>query len=126
MSGVFPTTLPGIELKWTRKPVFSTKIQKSSSGRELRTSWYASPIYEFTCSVEFLRQGAISSGTFNEAGTLYSFFETQRGAWDSFQLTDPFDGTTRTCRFQEDSLELQQMGYKGFWEIKTVKLVTVR
>jgi hypothetical protein len=127
MSGSFPTNLPGLKINVTRKPIYSTKIQRSASGRELRVAWYATPLYEYTMEFDILRQGTLETGgsAFTELATITNFFNAQLGAWDSFNYTDPYDGTVRLCRFKEDSLEFQKIA-QNRWELKKLALITVR
>lgn len=61
-NAVFPA-LPG--LKWGAKktPVWSTNIQKSANGRELRAAYYSYPQWRFSLSFEVLRtKAAINEG----------------------------------------------------------------
>lgn len=125
MSGTFPTNLPGLKINVTRRPIFNTKIQTSRSGKELRVAWYATPLYEYTMEFELLRQGTISGAVYTELATVLAFFEAQKGAWDTFNYTDPYDAVTRVCRFVEDSLEFQKISTNR-WELKKLKLISVK
>lgn len=125
MSAVPFPTLAGAQITVRRNPKWSTKIQKANSGKELRTSWQSRPIYEFTVTFEFLRQGnQPGAGVFSEAATLVDFYNARRGAWDTFLFTDPHDGTVRTVRFADDHLELERFT-AYHWKSTGIKLVEV-
>lgn len=115
----FPT-LAGVQINVRRAAKWSTKVQAAASGKELRTSWRSRAIYEFQVTFEFLRQG----GGRTEAATLADFYNRMRGAWDTFYFVDPIDGTTRTCRFADDHLELEKFSSRH-WKTSGVKLVEV-
>ena len=85
-NAVFPT-FPG--LKWGRKKtaVWSTNIQKSASGREIRSAYYTYPQWKFSLSFEVLRTKA----SINELEKLAGFFNERRGSFDSFLYEDPTD-----------------------------------
>lgn len=85
-NAVFPT-FPG--LKWGRKRTafWSTNIQKSASGREIRSAYYTYPQWKFSLSFEVLRTKA----SINELEKLAGFFNERRGSFDSFLYEDPAD-----------------------------------
>lgn len=87
-NAIFPT-LPG--LKWGRKktPVWSTNVQKSSNGREMRASYYSYPQWRFSLSFEVLR----TRTAINELEQLAGFFNARRGSFESFLYEDPADNT---------------------------------
>ncbi|WP_025041030.1 DUF2460 domain-containing protein [Nitrosospira briensis] len=80
---VFPT-LPGLAWSTGKHPIFKTKIQESVSGRELRSSFQAYPLWRFTLSYEFLR-----GDSNDDLKKLLAFFLVVRGSWDSFLYSDP-------------------------------------
>lgn len=125
-NSVFPSTLPGIDIKVSRRAIYSTKIQTARSGKELRASWWATPRYAYTLTLNFVRQAGFSSVTpSDEAATLVAFFETHRGAWDSFLFDDPYDAVQRRVRFNGDELELERLANKA-WDGKTISLISVK
>ncbi len=87
MSNSVLPDLPG--LKWGQKktPVFSTRIQRTTSGREARAAFYQYPIYVFDLSYEVLRDDTLH----NELKQLLGFYLTRQGAFDSFLYQDPSD-----------------------------------
>ena len=86
-TNIFPD-LPG--LSWSRKktPIWSTKVQTSASGKELRTSYFSFPKYQFSLSYEVLRETGQA-----ELQALIGLFNKCRGSFDTFLYTDPDDCT---------------------------------
>lgn len=84
-NAVFPA-LPGISFGTTKTPIWSTKIQRAVSGKELRTALYSYPIYKIGLSYEVLRAGAEA-----ELQQLVGFFNSRKGSFDSFLYSDPSD-----------------------------------
>ncbi len=125
MSGTFPQTLPGIKMDFARESIFATKLQESRSGKELATAWWSLPKYRYTVNIEFLRQGLQLNGNYSEMATLVNFYEAQKGQYDIFQFTDPYNGTVQTCRFEADAMEFARDGY-GIWTVKTMRFRTVK
>lgn len=87
-NAVFPT-LPGLKWGIKKMPQWSTRAQKSASGRELRGSFYSFPIWHFSLSFEVLRAGT----AFQEIQTLIGFFNARRGSFDTFLYEDPDENT---------------------------------
>ena len=83
---VFPN-LPGMDIAIKRTPVYATKIQTASSGKELRASFQSTPRYRYALPLNFLRQ-AVLNATNDEVDQLLTFFGAQKGRWDSFWLPD--------------------------------------
>lgn len=87
-NAIFPT-LPGLKWGVTKTPIWSTQVQKSTSGRELRAGYYSYPLWKFSLSFEVLRnkQGLA------ELEKLAGFFNARRGSLESFLYEDPTDNT---------------------------------
>lgn len=87
-SAVFPTF---VGLKWSSKktPGFSTKMQKSIGGKELRAAFYSYPEWSFELSYELLRDGQ----GFTELKDLVGFFLARQGSFDSFYYREPSDNS---------------------------------
>lgn len=83
---LFPA-LPGLSWGVIKAPMWSTTIQRSASGKEVRTSFYDRPIWNFQLVYEFLR----GSNGRAEFQTLVAFYNRQKGAFESFLFTDPTD-----------------------------------
>lgn len=88
-NSVYPT-LAGAQKEVDRVPVYSSIVQRESSGRELRVNTQTAARYKYRLSYDFLRQD-YSGG--DELATLSNFFATHRGSWDSFLFTDPKEST---------------------------------
>jgi uncharacterized protein (TIGR02217 family) len=84
---VFPL-LPGQLFLQYKKPEWSTTIQESKSGRELRASGWSSPKWHFKVKYEFVRH---RPPTQNELFQLYSFFNKRQGQFLDFHYFDPTD-----------------------------------
>lgn len=87
-NAVFPT-LPGLGWSVTKQPNWSTRIQKSVSGRELRAQFYAAPLYKIGLTYEVLR----AATAYAELQSLMGFFNNRQGSFDSFLYTDPTDNS---------------------------------
>lgn len=82
---VFPT-LPGLSWQTVKTPIWSTAVQKSASGREIRSALYANPLWKFSLSYEFLRAGAAQ-----ELQQLVALFNLCKGQFGTFLFSDPTD-----------------------------------
>lgn len=78
-------------MKWdqTKTPIFSTRIQQSTSGKQLRAAFFEYPLYQYDLSYEVLRDDSLH----NELQTLMGFYLQRQGAFDSFLYVDPSDNT---------------------------------
>ncbi|WON81469.1 DUF2460 domain-containing protein [Acinetobacter sp. UGAL515B_02] len=80
---LFPEICIGYD--FVRKPVFSTNIMTSISGRELRARHYAVPRYEFSLQIPVLRESK------KELQKIENFFLDRFGSFDSFLFKAPLD-----------------------------------
>lgn len=85
-TAVFPT-LPGLAWSSFKRPTFSTRISKRTSGREVRAANYAYPLYAFELTYEVLR----AATAYQELQQLMGFFLQRQGQFDSFLYLDPTD-----------------------------------
>ncbi|HVH76767.1 MAG TPA: DUF2460 domain-containing protein [Stellaceae bacterium] len=76
-------TLIGASYPAIRTPKFSTRVQRSVSGREVRISDFAYPIWEFTLPFAYLPLA--------DWQNLLGFFLQRTGAWDTFLFDDGAD-----------------------------------
>ncbi len=90
---VFPS-MPGLKWGSVKTPMWSTKIQHSASGRELRAAYYSAPLWKISLSYEVLRSGALA-----ELQTLVGFFNARKGSFDSFLYADPEDSSALNQTF---------------------------
>jgi hypothetical protein len=81
-----------------RTPIFATKIQTASSGKELRASFQSTPRYRYSLPLNFLRQAVLNAGT-DEVAMLLNIFNAAKGRWDSFLYTDPYSNTAVNTPF---------------------------
>jgi len=126
VSGTFPT-LPGLDIAVKRTEIYSTLVQAGATGKEQRSSFQSTPRYQFDLTFNFFRQTAFSAQTtFDELASLVTFFETQKGQWDTFSFTDPVDSTVRTCRFAQDTLDIQRIVSLCWKGASAVKLISTK
>jgi hypothetical protein len=122
---VFPV-LPGITWNVLKAPAWSTKVQQSVAGKELRAQFFSRPLYTWTLIYEMLR----SSATL-ELQTLIGFFNARQGKYDSFLFNDPADNNVAAHGFgvgdgATTAFQLQRTvgGYVtdplGIWPVYTV------
>lgn len=118
MSNAILPALPyGIRV--TKTPFFTTTVQAASSGRELRASRQSAVRYRYT----FEAEGLLVAPT-NQVQALLDHFEAHRGRWDSFLMTDPYDGVQRRVRFDQDDLEFTRVA-SGIWSVQPFEIITV-
>lgn len=84
-NAVFPV-LPGLTWDVMKIPTWSTRVQQSVSGKEIRLATFSYPIWHFKLIYELLRDDAT-----NELTTLMGFYNQRQGAFDSFLYRDPSD-----------------------------------
>lgn len=113
-TNLFPD-LPG--LSWGRKktPIWSTKVQTSASGKELRASYYSYPKWQFSLAYEVLRD----TGE-DEIQALIGLFNKCKGSYGSFFYTDPDDCAVTVQAFGSGDGVAKTFGlvrvYAGFVE----------
>lgn len=78
--------LPGQTFLIEKGPQWSTRVQTSKSGRELRSSAWSAPIWNFKVAYELLRD---RQPTFDELNRLYAFFNERKGRFGEFFYLDP-------------------------------------
>ncbi len=93
-SSVFPI-LPGMAWGVIKRPRFSTIVQKTASGREIRSALMSYPLWEFSLSFEVLR----GSNGYTEMQTLAGFFNQLLGSYDTFLFNDPTDNSVTAQPF---------------------------
>lgn len=86
---IYPS-LRGLEFPVVRTPTFSTIIQTSQNGREVRLANRAAPIFKWELSYDFL--SLIDAQ--NSYKTLLGFYEAHFGAFDSFLFSSQDDNAT--------------------------------
>jgi uncharacterized protein (TIGR02217 family) len=85
-TAVFPTfNLPNIGWPIKRAPMWSTKIQESISGKEVRLAYYTYPKYKYVIDLNAL-QSIVSA---NDFATFLGFYNLRQGQFDTFLYSDP-------------------------------------
>jgi uncharacterized protein (TIGR02217 family) len=87
--GVLPA-LTGLGWSVTKIPTFQTRVQRSTSGRELRALDYPFPLWQFSLVYDFLRDTPTGSGD-GELRILMGFYAACQGAFQTFLYNDPTD-----------------------------------
>lgn len=82
MSGIFPA-LVGQTYPVSRRAIFSTRVQRSVSGREVRISDYPYPIWEWALKFDYLAP--------DDWATLVAFVAAMQGSYESFLYVDEED-----------------------------------
>ncbi|MEY2668868.1 MAG: hypothetical protein RJA59_1506 [Pseudomonadota bacterium] len=125
-SNLFPS-LPGLDVKVSREPRYSTQVYESVSGREVRVSWRTQPRIRYTLRFNFARtytQAPAPYTSYSEMGVLLSFLDTHLGSFDSFLYADPYTGSQVRVRLVEDSLKMTQV-VSGIWAVEQLQMETV-
>lgn len=84
MSNLIYPSLPGLTWPVGRTPVYSTGVQSSVSGREVRLSKWAFARYKYKLKYEVLRENAGNTDLQQIAG----LFGRMRGQYDTFLFKD--------------------------------------
>lgn len=93
-NAIFPT-LPGLQYPIGKRPVTSTHVDETVSGREFAWSAWTYPRISFTLQYEFLRDAA----SWQEVQALAGFFMARGGRLDDFLLYDADDQTVTAQQF---------------------------
>ena len=100
MSGLIFPTLAGADIAVKRMPIYATKIQTASSGKELRASFQSTPRWYYEIPLNFARVSGFSAQTpSNEVAAILGLFNSVKGRWDSFLYTDPYSNTALLTPF---------------------------
>jgi uncharacterized protein (TIGR02217 family) len=93
-NSVYPT-LSGLGWSVIKTPLWSTVVQQSVSGKEVRTALQLFPRYKFQLTYEVLR----ASAAYPEYQTLIDFFNARQGPYDDFLFADPNDNAVAAQQF---------------------------
>lgn len=108
MSNLLFPKIRGLGWSITKNPTFSTDIQSSLAGREVRIQNYQNPIWEFTLAYEYL----LNDPKFRDDSeqtpleTLVGFFLARGGQFDDFLLNE----TDLTQRLEDSVYSGQPIG----------------
>lgn len=86
----FPT-LKGLGWSVTKTPLNSTRVASHVSGREVRASLYAQPLYQFELVVNALDSGNSYNVGAQSLQALMGLFNQVQGQFGTFLYTDPSD-----------------------------------
>ena len=120
MSNLLFPKIRGLGWSVTKNPTFSTEIQSSLAGREVRLQNFQNPIWEFTLAYEYLLNDPRSRDENEQTPleTLVGFFLARGGQFDDFLLNES-DLTQRL----EDSVFTGQPIGTGDGVTRTFQLV---
>lgn len=85
MSDAFFPVLRGRGWDIKKRPLFSTRIQRSVAGFETRTAYFSTPLYTFELKHDVLQDAEA------DLETLLGFFNARQGSFDSFLYLDTSD-----------------------------------
>ena len=79
--------LPGQAFIVSKAPLWSTEVIRTASGRERRTSFWPSPLWQFELAYEVVRHRSVSE----ELPTMWEFFNVAMGQYAPWLFVDPSD-----------------------------------
>jgi uncharacterized protein (TIGR02217 family) len=87
--------LPGQSPVVTKAPKWSTEVVRTASGRERRTAYWPSPLWQFELQYEVIRHrpGA------DELAALWEIFNVLQGQYGAFLFVDPTDCQASAAAF---------------------------
>ena len=88
MSNALFPTFKGLQWDVVKMPTWSTIIQRSASGRELRAALFSFPLWEFHLSFSWLPDRGAGV---TDLKNLMGFFNQRNGSFDTFLYKDPTD-----------------------------------
>jgi uncharacterized protein (TIGR02217 family) len=108
MSNLLFPKVRGLGWTITKNPTFSTEIQSSLAGREVRVQNFQNPIWEFTLAYEYLLNDPRSRDENEQTPleTLIGFFLARGGQFDDFLLNE----SDLTQRFEDSAYSGQPVG----------------
>ena len=120
MSNLLFPKVRGLGWTITKNPTFSTEIQSSLAGREVRVQNFQNPIWEFTLAYEYLLNDPRSRDENEQTPleTLVGFFLARGGQFDDFLLNE----TDLTQRLEDSVFTGQPIG-TGDGSTKNFQLV---
>src|SRR5258707_15877046 len=120
MSNLLFPKVRGLGWTITKNPTFSTEIQSSLAGREVRVQNFQNPIWEFTLAYEYLLNDPRSRDESEQTPleTLVGFFLARGGQFDDFLL----NLTDLTGRLEDSVYSGQPIG-AGDGSTKSFQLV---
>ena len=120
MSDDYFPSLPGLDPKVVRTPIWSTQVQIYPASKEFRTARWSECRYRYELTFNFLRQYTDT----DEAKTLTDFIAKHRGRFESFQYCDPYSGSAVRVRFDSDAQDLERI-FSQIWQTASLSMITV-
>lgn len=93
-NAIFPS-LPGLSYPVEKTPKWSTKVQRSVSGKETRLGYWSYPVWEWSLNYDILRSDDLNA----ELQELIGFFNSRQGSFDSWLFNDPDDNAADSQAF---------------------------
>ena len=120
MSNIIFPKIRGLGWNIVKTPTFSTEIQESLAGREVRLQNFQNPIWEFTLTYEYLQNDPKFRDENEQTSleTLVGFFLARGGQFDDFLLNE----SDLTGRLEDSVYSGQPIG-TGDGAIKTFQIV---
>jgi uncharacterized protein (TIGR02217 family) len=79
--------LPGQTPEVSKAPLWSTEVKRMASGRERRTAYWPSPLWQFELKYAVIRHQPTTA----ELATMWEFFNVLQGQFAPFLFVDPSD-----------------------------------
>lgn len=120
MSNLLFPKIPGLAWNIVKTPTFSTEIQESLAGREVRLQNFQNPIWEFTLTYEYLQNDPKFRDENEQTPleTLVGFFLARGGQFDDFLLNE----SDLTGRLEDSAYSGQPIGV-GDGAIRSFQIV---
>jgi len=96
-NAIYPSLVKGLTFTTLKTPEFSTLVQGSPNGYELRVAQSNNPIWHFSLTYDYLydtyssAQNTMPYTPYTDLSTLMGFFMARQGKFDDFLFTDPTD-----------------------------------
>ncbi len=114
----FPSIVTGVvtQIPWAVMQTASVSRVAMDPGFVYAYYYDANPVASWELNFSVL--------TASELSTLRAFWESMKGAWDTFSFTDPDTSTAYTCRFEGNDFTVSYLG-AGQYALKLV-IIEVR
>jgi len=95
MSNAVLPSLIGLNAEVIRTPTWTTNVQRTVAGVEIRGSYQLYPIYEFQLGYEVLKDGNLGT----DLAALTGFYLARQGSYDNWLYSDPQDNSVTAATF---------------------------
>lgn len=109
----FPSIITGVVTQLPWGVMQSANVARVEMESGLAYAYYhdATPLLSWELNFSVLAASELS--------TLRTFWESMKGAWDTFSFTDPDTSTVYTCRFEGNEFAVSYLGV-GQYALKLV------